>query len=153
MNERKLVEDRIRKKRAEITGLEEKLKVARVYLTALSDILKLMEKGGEVEREETKLRAGSSVDQAREIILREMKPVHIDDLVAATGKSVNRDTKASLSGSLAAYVRNGEIFVRTAPATFGLIELGHAQEDEEQAATPPAGFGSFSDDLDEDIPF
>lgn len=152
MSERKIIEDRIRKKRAEIANLEEKLKSARVYLNALSDILKLVEKGGEADISETKLRSGSSVDQAREIILRKGVPVHIDELVAATGKSVNRDTKASLSGSLAAYVRSGEIFVRTAPATYGLIELGHTQVEDDDL-TPPAGFGGFADDLDEDIPF
>lgn len=157
MSDRKVIEDRIRRKLNEISSLEEKLKAARVYVKALRDVLAIVSNDDLDEQGETKLRKGSLVDQAREIILERDQPVHIDDLLRAMGKEVNRDAKGSLNGSLAAYVRNGEIFVRTAPATYGLIELSHAADDEDDEAPPP-GFGSkpvsFADDMeDDDIPF
>ena len=44
--------------------------------------------------------------------------------------------------SLAAYVRKGEIFTRSGPNTFGLIELGHVNENKANPEhEPPAGFG------------
>lgn len=158
MSERKVIEDKIRRKRNEISTLEDKLKAAKVYIKALNDVLDILEKSDEADAPEPKLRKGSLVDQAREVILERDEPVHLDDLLRAMGKDVTRDSKGSLNGSLAAYVRNEDIFVRTAPATYGLIELSHAPEDDEdQDEAPPAGFGSTSpggyDDLDNDIPF
>jgi hypothetical protein len=159
VNERQIIETQISKKQAEIDGLEDKIKAAKVYVAALRDVLKLMDKSGktasEMEDGETKLRAGSAVAQARDIILERGEPVYLDDLLEAMGKEVTRDSKASLAGSLAAYVRREEIFSRPAPSTFGLIELGHFEVlDEEEA--PPPGFGGGAhqtNDIDDDIPF
>ena len=50
--------------------------------------------------------------------------MYLDELLGALGKLVTRETKASLTSSLAAYVRKNEIFTRTAPSTCGLVELG-----------------------------
>lgn len=161
MSERKLIEERLRKKELEVAALEEKLKSAKVYVTAFRDVLKLL--GGDAAREEppeTKLRAGSAVAQAREFILARGEPAHLDDILEAMGKEATRDNKASLAGSLAAYVRRDEIFTRPAPNTFGLVELGHATVEDEDSE-PPEGFGSsspaaaqaFDSDLDDDVPF
>lgn len=164
VSERKKVEERLRKKQAEIAALEDKLRSAKVYVAALHDVLKILGGGDDAEPGEAvgKLRAGSAVAQARDIILAKGEPVHLDDLIVTMGKPLTQSAKSSLVGSLAAYVRQNEIFTRTAPNTFGLIELGHdlshgtSTEDEEEE--PPAGFGrqpvvpAFNSDLD-DVPF
>lgn len=159
MSERQIIEERYRKKQAEVLALEEKLKAAKIYLTALRDIMGMLASDTDPETAENKLRAGSSVAKARDIILKAGAPVHLDDLLKGLGKEVTRGSQASLAGSLAAYVRREEIFTRPAPNTFGLIELGHTGEDEAtQDDEPPAGFGRqpvstaiFDDDLD--VPF
>lgn len=151
MSERAIIEDRIKKKEAEIQALERKLEVARVYVQALNDVLREIDKAtGDGDEHETALRRGSSVARAREAILAAGAPVHIDDLLARLGKEVTRETKASLTGSLAAYVRREEIFTRPAPNTFGLIELGHS-EGEVEPDEVPAGFGQET--VDDEIPF
>lgn len=163
MNQRKKIEDRLRKKDSEISGLEEKLKAARVYAAALRDVLKDLDgtEAGEEEPSETKLRTGSAVARARDIILARGEPVHLDDILEAMGREATRDTKASLAGSLAAYVRKDEIFTRPAPNTFGLVELGHVTVEEDEAQ-PPAGFGEQTGtilvvgeekEVDDDVPF
>lgn len=164
MNQRKKIEDRLRKKEQEIHGLEEKIKAAKVYVKALRDILNMLTKGNETEAAESVLRQGSAVAQARDVILKSGVPVHIGDLLDFMRKPQTRGSRSSLVSSIAAYVRRGEIFVRTAPNTFGLIELGHDIEEEENNPEPPAGFGqlsppsesspspSMSDD-DDEIPF
>lgn len=153
MSERKRIEERLRKKEQEIKAFEEKIKDTKVYCQALRDILRMMEKAEEAEASpETTLRPGSMVAQARTILLEHGAPVHVDDLLDALGKGVTRETKASLTGSLAAYVRRHEIFTRPAPSTFGLIELGHVTTEEDKLEPPP-GFGKVATLPDDDIPF
>ena len=152
MNERRKIENALRKKEQEIQTLEEQIKSARVYVQALNDVLKMLPKASE----SAVLRPGSAVAQARDIILREQKPVHINALLEELGKDVTRESRASLTSSLAAYVRRGEIFTRSTPNTYGLVELGHAQTDEPEAVEPPSGFGQLGPSptpSDDEVPF
>lgn len=158
MSERHKLEDRIRRKQSEISALEEKLKAAKVYLSALRDIAKMLDADDEEVAPEGKLKAGSSVALAREIILKRGQATHVDDLLEDMGRAVTAANRSSLVGSISAYVRKEEIFSRVAPNTFGLLELGHTEEGEGvEDDEPPAGFGQapvgFSDDLEDDIPF
>ncbi|ESX26199.1 MULTISPECIES: hypothetical protein [unclassified Mesorhizobium] len=163
MTERKKIEERLRKKEQEVASLEEKTKVARVYVQALRDILKMLATDGDDNNTdaETVLRTGSAVADARHVILKKRAPVHINEILEALGREATREAKASLTSSLAAYVRRGEIFTRPAPNTFGLAELGH-ETIEEEAAEPPPNFGRPTPprpsrppepEPDEDIPF
>ena len=146
MSERQKIEDRLRRKEGEILNLEEKIKAARVYVQALRDVLKIMgtpDVGGRSDTAaETVLRSGSAVAKAREEILRRGILVHISDLLEALGKEVTRENRASLTSSLSAYVRRGEIFTRPEPNTFGLVELGQTEKAEKEAM-PPKGFGEY----------
>lgn len=156
MSEREIVKQQMAKKASEIEGLEDKLKVAKVYLKALEDILKAFEKGEVTPPNDgdVTLRKGSLVARARDVILKRGAPVHIDDLLEALGRTVSRESKASLTGSLAAYVRKEEIFTRPAPSTFGLIELDHFETEEVETAPPPDfGYGTTPADEDDEIPF
>lgn len=157
MSERKKVEDRLRKKEQEITSLEDKIRAARIYVTALRDILKMFgpDNAEDEADAESTLRSGSAVDKARRVILEKGVPLHIDEILEALGKDVTRDTKASLTSSLAAYVRRREIFTRPAPNTFGLTELGHELDEQEATPEPPYEFGRkiTNEITDDDIPF
>jgi len=162
MDERSVIADRLHKKMQEVQSLEEKLRTAKIYVQALQDVMKAI--GGQVTPTETKaersLRAGSAVSQARDVILKAARPVHIAELLAGIGKEDTRDIRASLTSSLAAYVRRGEIFTRPAPNTYGLTELGHDSISEPEPE-PPDDFGgytsgpraTFAADLDDEIPF
>jgi hypothetical protein len=143
MEDRKKIEEKLRKKEHEIEALEERIKAARVYVQALQDVLKILDQVGEGGATSAVLKPGSAVAQAREIILSRGEPVHISALLEAMGKDASRETRASLTSSLAAYVRRSEIFTRPAPNTFGLVELGHLTE-ESPETEPPAGFGQIS---------
>lgn len=155
MSERSAIKERLRKKEQEIHSLEEKLRSARVYVQALHDILKMLDKAAGDPAVEAILRPGSTVSQARDVIVSRGQPVHVSELLEALGKDATREGRASLTSSLAAYVRREEIFTRPAPNTFGLIELGHRTGAHDDTVAPPVGFGrpvSGSPD-DEEIPF
>ncbi len=155
MSDRSIIEVQMVKKIAEVQSLEEKLKAAKVYVKALEDVLKAIERGGSepVGDGDVTLRKGGLVAQARDVILKRGTPIHIDDLLEALGRDVTRESKASLTGSIAAYVRKEEIFTRPAPSTFGLIELKHFEVEADEVS-PPKDFGYTTTSNDDDeIPF
>ncbi len=142
MSEHDIIQDKIKKKEQEIQTLEEKLRTAKVYLNALHDISKALSKESHTNTDSAVLREGSAVTQARDLILRRGVPVHINDLLEGLGRGMTRESRASLTSSIAAYVRRGEVFTRSAPNTFGLIELGHTTSVESDGQSePPDGFG------------
>jgi hypothetical protein len=114
------------------------------YIGALTETLKLLPRETPVDTALT-LRPNSEVAKSRQAILSAGRPLHVDELLKALGKPINHNNKASLSGSLATYVRKNEIFTRPAPNTFGLVEferesLQETLFDEE----PPPEFGSMN---------
>lgn len=153
MDERSVVADRLRRKRQEISGLEDKLRAAKIYVQALEDVMKVLGGPSEAPRPDSVLKAGSAVSVARDAILQAGAALHIGDLILAVGREDTREARASVGGALAAYVRRGEIFTRPAPNTFGLIELGHANE-ASAPDEPPPGFGDETPtEPEEDEPF
>lgn len=151
MSERAAIKERLRKKEQEIQTLEGKLQSARIYVQALQDVLKMLEKVGDGTPTESVPRPGSLVSQARDVILKVGRPVHINELLEGVGKEATREGRASLTSSLAAYVRREEIFTRPAPNTFGLIELGHETVEEGPDPEPPSDFGAIVDDDEVDF--
>jgi hypothetical protein len=142
MNERRKIEEQLRKKEEEISQFETKLRDARIYVQALEDVLKILPRGSEKNFRAGALRPGSGMAKVRDFILEKGRPGHVTELLDALGRPATREARASLSGSLAAYVRKGEIFTRPSPNTFGLIELGYDNEDDANPESePPAGFG------------
>lgn len=148
MSELQVIENKIRKKEAEIRSLEAKLQAARIYVQALSDVRR------ELDGENADLKAGSMVAMARDAIRKAGRPLHMDDILTAIGRPA--ESKSSLTGSLAAYVRRGEVFTRPAPNTYGLVDLSDDNDDRD-LPIPPKGFGSqaaeFDTDLEDDVPF
>jgi hypothetical protein len=154
MNERKKIENLVRKKELETVRLEEEVKAAKSYIQALQDVLKLLPKVSE----NVVLRPGTDVARAREIILAKGRPVHVAEILEALGKQVTRENRASIASSLAAYDRKNEVFVRAAPNTFGLLELGHTGAIEglepppdfdtpKESGSQPAATNSEDDDI------
>jgi hypothetical protein len=150
MGDRAKVEDKLRRKEAEIVSLEEKIRTARVYVQALRDVLRVLSEDEEEDvNADTTLKPGSTVAQARDAILALGKPLHVNDILREMGKAVTRESKNSVIGSISAYVRRGEIFTRPAPNTFGLVEMGH-QQSTGNVTEPPEDFGAPIDRESED---
>ncbi|HYX31184.1 MAG TPA: hypothetical protein VE863_21790 [Pyrinomonadaceae bacterium] len=71
---------------------------------------------------EIALRRGSDASKARDVLREVRRPQHVDRLLEALGKEVNKKTRASLAGQLAFYARKNQIFEKTGPNEFGLLE-------------------------------
>jgi len=130
MNFRQELVKRIKKKELEIAELKSQLDKAEAYLQGLNDSFRLFPKeDGEITAE-GKLRPNSDLAKARDVLKKASTPLHITKLLEAMGKPVTKSSRVSLSGSLSAYARKGEIFTRPAPNTFGLKEMESNSEAE-----------------------
>jgi len=151
MGLREDLQKRIDRKRAEITDLETQIRLAQEYLQALEDTLKLVPRDGNgstASESRVTLRPGTALFKAREAIRKAGRPMHVTELLEAMGKGTSRNEKAGLSGTLATYVRRGEIFTRPAPNTFGLVKTKTEPTDDlgfplEPEPVPPKGFGKL----------
>lgn len=121
------------RKQQEIKELELQIEKAKAYVQALQDSMRFLPKDN--GQEGTSLRPGTALAQAREVLRKAGKPMHITEILKALNKPVDKGNRLSLSGSLSTYVRNGQIFTRPAPNTFGLIETNNATSNEMDAET------------------
>lgn len=66
--------------------------------------------------------------------------MHVNDILTRIGKAPDKASRVSVAGTLASYVRSGQIFTRPAPNTFGLVEwessgpISVDEEEEEDSA-------------------
>ncbi|MEO8383473.1 MAG: hypothetical protein ABI779_27700 [Acidobacteriota bacterium] len=135
---------RIEKKQQELADKEMAFALdragAQAYIQAMQDMLKSLPKESSdapARRAEQVLRPGSAMAQAREAIRAAGRPLHINEIISAMGRAATSANRISVGGSISNYVRRGEIFVRTAPNTFGVIGMAAAEE----AEAPPPDFG------------
>jgi hypothetical protein len=129
---------RVEKKQQEIKELELRTRESTAYLQGLLDTLKMLPRES-ATMGEPMLRPGTAIAKARDFIKKNGSPMHVNAILKAMGKTIDRNSRAALSGSLSAYVKRGEVFTRPAPNTFGLLEMestANTLSDE-----PPETFG------------
>ncbi|MFI5090891.1 MAG: hypothetical protein ACHP7P_12605 [Terriglobales bacterium] len=135
----------INKKQEEIASLELQIREAKAYVQALQDSMKLLPREGNGVAVEYTLRSNSALAKARDALRARGAPMPIADILKALDKPNDKKHRSSLSGTLSGYARDGKIFTRTAPNTFGLLEFGQQQnEDTEEIDDElPEEFGSM----------
>jgi hypothetical protein len=75
------------------------------------------------------LRPNTELARVRDVILKEAKPLTLDEIILKIGKSSDdkrdhKSRKISLRGSLRGYAKEGKFFtIEEAADTFGLIEF------------------------------
>jgi hypothetical protein len=65
------------------------------------------------------------------------KPLHITDILKRIGKENTKKNRLSLGGTLSRYVREGNVFMRAGPNTFGL--MSNSTESDEEELPPEFG--------------
>jgi hypothetical protein len=113
---------KIDKKHQEIEELETKIREARIYVQALEDMMRLLPREELNGQPESTLKPGTAIGKARDAIKAAGRPLHITEILVAIGRPTDKNNRAAIGGSIAAYVRRGEVFTRPAPNTFGLVD-------------------------------
>lgn len=167
MQARTQIEKRIASKSLEIVEIEGQLREAKAYIAGMQEALKLIPRENEDVLEkspEQSLRYGSDMAKAYTYLKRIGHPIYIDEILKGIGKEVSKENRSTVSGSLGNYARRNEIFTRTAPNTFGLVEIRSSEETSGDSKSNddnlPSSFGEFTNissfangPSDEDIPF
>ena len=126
MGARENLQRLIERKKQEALELEAKLRDANTYIEALTDAMKALPReilSPANGNSEPSLRPGTMVYLVRELLRKKQRPLHITEILEGLGRPSDKNNRVSVSGSLAAYVRNSQIFTRPKPNTFGLMEL------------------------------
>lgn len=145
MGMKERLEDKIKRKEQEIIEFQAKIREANAYIQALQEAAKLLPREeARNSKGEAVLRPGGSAHKAFLALQTAGKSMHITEVLKAIGMPNNKTNRISLGGTLARYSRNKEVFARTGPNTFGLIESGTSDE-------PPEDFGMLPpEDRDEE---
>lgn len=144
MGMKERLDDRIKRKEQEIAEFQAKIREAQAYIQALQDAAKLLPREeARNSKAEAVLRPGGSAHKAFLALREAGKGMHITEILKAIGMPNNKANRISIGGTLARYSRNSEIFARTAPNTFGLIESASSEE-------PPDDFGVSNTDGEEE---
>ena len=146
MGARSQVEKKILAKQQEIADLELKIQTANSYIQAMQEVLRLLPKeeaeGGSTEHQ-LQLRHGSAVAQAKVLLTKTRKAMHITEILKGIGRENTKSQRVSLSGSLRTYARRNQIFTQEGGNLFGLVEWNSPTA---VRAAPPPGFGLSSED-------
>jgi len=137
MYARRTIERKIEAKRQEIAGYEARISEARAFVAGLEEALKALPR--QTNATFTTLRPGTNLAKAYATLKKCGAPMHINGLMKAIGLEESKGNRVSLSGSMGAYVRKGDIFTRPGPNTFGLVEFSASQGGGDE---PPDDFGS-----------
>lgn len=142
MGLRQRLEEKIKKKEQEIADFEAGIRENKAYIQAMNETIKLL------PREETKtstpenlLRPGASAHKALQALKLSDEPMHISQILKAIKMENSKKNRISLGATLSRYSRNGEIFKKTGPNTFGLFEKVYEGQEE-----PPEGFGLIDEE-------
>jgi len=137
------IQKRIKAKEAEIARIESEMRDLEVqrawgkaYIQGLRDILPKVTRD-DMAPSESDFRPGSAPAKVKALLEQVGKPLHIGEIVQGVGKENTKQNRLSLVGSLARYVREGVVFTRPAPNTFGLLDMRKEHTEEEL----PESFG------------
>lgn len=160
------LEKRIKKKGSEIreintkiTELESQRLACEAVINELESIIRLLPKDDLSVQIVKQLRFGTDVYKAREALELARKPLYIKELIEKIGEQPTRNRRSSLSSQLSAYANKNEIFVKTAPNTFGLIDYGPEPVSADEVAAYETAIAEEQEptvniwSADEDIPF
>jgi hypothetical protein len=129
MSARKELEKRIAKEQTKLEGLRLEVGKLEQFILGLREALRFLPRSPENDQPDTKLRPGSDVANIRKVLLDAREPLHVRELLIGLGRDDTKERRSSIAGSLGSYARNSQIFVRTGPNTFGLLELlNHYEE-------------------------
>lgn len=117
----------------EIQHLEDRLREARGYVSALREVLGLAPDADK-----------SMAELARDIILKRGHDVHITEMLRSMGREITRESRVSLTSALSAYARRGDVFIKTGPNRFGLVEFKAVKKPlPKLPKQPPDNFGEL----------
>ena len=122
------LEERIRKKEQEIRQFQHQIDAAQEFVRATREALALFLKADKAHPNEG-MRRGGSASKTLQYLKKEGQARHIGDIVVGIGRKNDTKNRSAVAAQLSQYVRDGKLFTRPVPNTFGLIEWGDSRED------------------------
>tara|TARA_B100001989_G_scaffold233340_1_gene193177 strand:- start:3507 stop:3905 length:399 start_codon:yes stop_codon:yes gene_type:complete len=125
MSTRKRFLAEIEQKRQENADLQARIDSNNQEISVWEKALSLLPKETSPAKKPTSIRfrPGSDIEKASIVLRKAGEALYIDKILEEIGKEPTKENQVSLISSLAAYVREGRVFTRPAPNTYGLLEF------------------------------
>ena len=121
--------DRLQREYSVTQKLEKQLMDCEGRISAYEEAMKILNN----DHEDVELRANSRMDQVRNLLRAQGKPMSLTDILKGLNLEGDEKLRNSLRGSLAGYSRDGRVFTKdAAPDTFGLLEFEGKSANQEQ---------------------
>lgn len=108
--------------------LDSQIREIEISIQAYSDVLGIAGVSTAEPTGEGTIRPGTILEATRDVLRRVGHPLHVMEILGELGREKTPAKRNSLAGSLAAYVRRGEVFTREGGNIFGLVEFRTARE-------------------------
>lgn len=137
----------VREYEQRVRDLQSQLADANTYLRALRDVLSRAPRSdlkeedssrGQTAKVEPEFRGQSVAARAFAVLRQHGRPLSISEIARLMGANTPRERR-DLGGTLANRARQGKVFRRVAPGTFGLVEWDQSPNGDSHAATHPTG--------------
>jgi hypothetical protein len=114
-------EEKIKQLHQKMRELELDERDHQLHLGGLMSALKIIGKSPSAPKQQD-LREGTEVSRVRDIIKEANTPLHINAITEKLGET-GREKRLSLSGTLNSYAKDGRVFSKAGPNTYGLLEF------------------------------
>lgn len=138
---RRKVEGKISAKEKDIQALEEQLAATKAELRGMMEVLKLLPREENTVEAKKQLRPGSLTEKTFKVLAKSGRHMYVDEILAAMKKAQNKKNRSSLASVLSQYSRKQEIFSKSAPNTFGLLEWGNTPPSQAEEKSETDGDG------------
>jgi hypothetical protein len=148
------IEKRIEKERQKISDLRSQIELAESFVQGLQEALRLIPRSDSTKHTQIGFyfRSGDT-KQAYEELKKSGKPMRIDEILRAIGKSDNRQNRASMASSLHRAAKKSGIIKKVGANTFAVSDMVIGINEEESVSLPD-NFGSDRETQEpKDIPF
>ncbi|MEQ8315745.1 MAG: hypothetical protein RL839_10815 [Gammaproteobacteria bacterium] len=135
----------IQQDKKELREIEMRIREGEAYIQGMEETLKMIPTKEKVVNADANVRPGSDVAKARDALRKEGSPLRIEVILEKMGKEVTKKHRQALAGQLSQNFRQGRIFTRPEPNTFGLLEWDFTSQEEEDPDLPST-FGQIPDD-------
>ena len=121
----------------EILEYEMRIREAEAFIAGIRETLKVIPAEEKALNAGAQIRPGTDIAKVRDVLREHGSPLRIEEILNKMGKELTKGNRQAVSGQLSQNYRQGRVFTRPHPNTFGLLEWGISSTTEDSDSSQP----------------